>query len=351
MRTGSTLYWLLGDHICRKARQTFGCRKARQTFGGSTSRVANADGAPYTNGEQRYKPWGEKRYPTGASGLPTTYRFTGERQETGLVPSGGEGLYWVGSRWLDPALGRWIQPDTLIPEASQGVQAWDRYAYSNNNPINRLDPTGHWSFTIGYNLSTLTNSMLNLSGVSGKKAANTLDNIATAVDTAALAIDSAIAAGDIASAAIGATAGACSALPEGGTPAVVTGPAGALLGAGLFEISLEVRMGLTAANGLASISTGLTALSDLITGDTNDIRTLTLSESGFQYNHDTMVGRDTLTSATLSGLGWVSPIGVTSAPLQAAALLNDLELLYIGPLEDVPRSIPIRKQKINIDWE
>jgi hypothetical protein len=26
----------------------------------------------YANGEQRYKPWGEKRYPTGASGLPTT---------------------------------------------------------------------------------------------------------------------------------------------------------------------------------------------------------------------------------------------------------------------------------------
>jgi len=48
------LLWLLGDHL------------------GSTSRVANADGTPLANGEQGYKPWGEKRYPTGASGLPIT---------------------------------------------------------------------------------------------------------------------------------------------------------------------------------------------------------------------------------------------------------------------------------------
>jgi hypothetical protein len=35
-------------------------------------------------------------------------------------------------------LGRWIQP-----EAAQGVQAWDRYAYVNNSPVNFNDPSGH----------------------------------------------------------------------------------------------------------------------------------------------------------------------------------------------------------------
>jgi hypothetical protein len=70
MRQGSTLNWLFGDHFCRKP---------RQTFGGSTSAVANADGTPLANGEQRYKLWGEKRYPTGASGLPITsvWRWVG----------------------------------------------------------------------------------------------------------------------------------------------------------------------------------------------------------------------------------------------------------------------------------
>jgi len=47
------------------------------------------------------------------------------------------------ARWLDPVLGRFAQADTIIPEASQGTQAWDRYAFVNNSPLNFVDPTGH----------------------------------------------------------------------------------------------------------------------------------------------------------------------------------------------------------------
>jgi RHS repeat-associated protein len=108
--------WLQGDHL------------------GSTAIAANADGTLAS--EQRYKPWGEKRYPTGGSTLPTTFRFTGQRQEASL--GGAEGLYYYGARWYDPYLNRWTQPDTIVPEASQGTQAWDRYAYVNNNPV-------HWT--------------------------------------------------------------------------------------------------------------------------------------------------------------------------------------------------------------
>ena len=54
---------------------------------------------------------------------------------------------FYGARWYDSALGRFIQADTDVPE-SQGVQAFDRYAYVNNSPISYTDPSGHWLETL-----------------------------------------------------------------------------------------------------------------------------------------------------------------------------------------------------------
>ncbi len=51
-------------------------------------------------------------------------------------------MYYYGARWYDATLGRFTHPDQIIPEAAQGTQAWDRYAYVNNNPIRYNDPTG-----------------------------------------------------------------------------------------------------------------------------------------------------------------------------------------------------------------
>ncbi len=131
MRTGSNNpVWLFGDHL------------------GSTSTVISYNGLT-KNSEEMYKPCGEKRYPSGAPTVPTTFQFTGQRHEKDLGPSGGEGLYFYGAHWYDPSLGRFTQPDTDVPE-SQGVQAYDRYAYVGNNPLRYVDPTGHnWWDAVG----------------------------------------------------------------------------------------------------------------------------------------------------------------------------------------------------------
>jgi hypothetical protein len=51
-------------------------------------------------------------------------------------------LYFYNARWYDPEVGRFIQADTIIPEPGNPL-AWDRYAYGYNNPVNRIDPSGH----------------------------------------------------------------------------------------------------------------------------------------------------------------------------------------------------------------
>ena len=97
---------------------------------GSNAVVADTNGVEAS--EVRYKPWGEDRYTSGTT--PTTFKFTGQRQEASI------GLYFYGARWYDPALGRFVSADTIVPG---GVQGFDRYSYVFNNPLRYTDPSGH----------------------------------------------------------------------------------------------------------------------------------------------------------------------------------------------------------------
>jgi RHS repeat-associated protein len=115
MRTGGTLNYLLGDHL------------------GSTSLTTNASGQIVSH--LRYKAWGEERYASGTT--PTKYQYTGQFSYTADF-----GLMFYNARWYDPTLGRFAQADTIIPDA-RNSQVWDRYAYTLNNPIRYIDPSGH----------------------------------------------------------------------------------------------------------------------------------------------------------------------------------------------------------------
>ncbi len=115
MRSSVGVRYLFGDHL------------------GSTSVSADASGGSVTR--QLYKAFGEIRYSTNPS-LPTNYQYTGQYSD------GYINLVWMNSRWYDPALGRWTQPDILIPNMSNPAY-FDRFSYVLNNSINYLDPTGH----------------------------------------------------------------------------------------------------------------------------------------------------------------------------------------------------------------
>jgi len=53
------------------------------------------------------------------------------------------GLAFFGSRWYNPMVGQFIMPDTFMGQLNK-PQSLNTYAYAWNNPVNRIDPTGHW---------------------------------------------------------------------------------------------------------------------------------------------------------------------------------------------------------------
>ncbi len=48
----------------------------------------------------------------------------------------------MGARWYDPALGRFIQPDTILPQQDDPQQL-NRFSWVRNNPLKYTDPSGH----------------------------------------------------------------------------------------------------------------------------------------------------------------------------------------------------------------
>ena len=121
MRVGSGpgatgLSWLVGDHL------------------GSTSVVADNNGASV--GGVTYKPWGETESTWGT--VPTKRLFTGQMLEVTV------GLYFFNARWYDSSLGRFIQPDIIVPDPRNPL-GYDRYSYVFGNPFKFVDPTGNWS--------------------------------------------------------------------------------------------------------------------------------------------------------------------------------------------------------------
>ena len=83
----------------------------------------------------RYDPWGKQRYAQNVT--PTGYRYTAQRFDDKL------GLYDYNARYYDPAIGRFLSADTIVPDPTN-PQQFNRFSYVANNPVRFIDPTGHF---------------------------------------------------------------------------------------------------------------------------------------------------------------------------------------------------------------
>jgi RHS repeat-associated protein len=102
---------------------------------GSSSVITNQTGAVVERVE--YKPYGETTVRTGSVNLPQ--KFTGQRLDSST------GLYFYNARYYEPTLGRFISADPIVVRPGD-PQDLNRYAYCRNNPLNRVDPSGHGWF-------------------------------------------------------------------------------------------------------------------------------------------------------------------------------------------------------------
>jgi RHS repeat-associated protein len=106
---------------------------------GSSSVITDQTGAQVAHFE--YTPYGALALTEPSTPNPVPrYLFTGKELDA-------TGLYFYGARYYDPEIGRFITADTIV-QAPYDPQSLNRYAYCRNNPLNYVDPTGHWFWAI-----------------------------------------------------------------------------------------------------------------------------------------------------------------------------------------------------------
>ncbi|MEM7005219.1 MAG: RHS repeat-associated core domain-containing protein, partial [Pseudomonadota bacterium] len=129
-------------------RETNGWPVSELSVGGQSTRIGGSApnihkdllGSPVAatdfNGvawREDYTPFGESRLnPTGNE---DSHNFTGH------IKDNDTGLVYMQARYYDPVIGRFLSTDP-VGFAQGGVGYFNRYAYTQNDPVNNIDPTG-----------------------------------------------------------------------------------------------------------------------------------------------------------------------------------------------------------------
>ena len=120
-------YYTYGDHL------------------GNVVLLSYLGGTPIGTSLARYDPFGNYRTPPATTTNPaiTSHGFTGHKHNnTGGYPTQNVGLIYMNARYYLPEVGRFISPDSIVPDPGN-PQSYNRYSYGYNNPVKYVDPSGH----------------------------------------------------------------------------------------------------------------------------------------------------------------------------------------------------------------
>jgi len=105
----------------------------------SGSPLVSTDAAGVSRGQESYSAYGE-RIDVSGDLAGDSVGFTGH------VADADTGLVYMGARYYDPFVGRFLSVDSADFDESNSI-SFNRYAYANNNPYKYIDPDGRSAIT------------------------------------------------------------------------------------------------------------------------------------------------------------------------------------------------------------
>ena len=108
---------------------------------GDVVAIYNASGIKLVS--YTYDAWGKVTTAYHNGGVSTGARYNPFRYR-GYYYDEDTGLYYLNSRYYDPATGRFISADSVIAGVGGSIPSYNMFAYCFNNPVNMIDGTGAW---------------------------------------------------------------------------------------------------------------------------------------------------------------------------------------------------------------
>lgn len=148
-----------------------------------------------------YDAWGNLLTTTGS--MAGTLGKLNPLRYRGYVYDDETGLYYLKTRYYNPAWGRFINADSpAVPTISPGSATWDKnlFAYCDNNPVTRKDDGGQcWHLLVGAAVGLFSQyvSDVTLNLMSGQSFADALKPKSTWADYGAAALSGALAASGV----------------------------------------------------------------------------------------------------------------------------------------------------------